>query len=52
MARLTAPNGSTVTVSDALAERLLGEGYRAADEPKKAERKPAKKAAAKPSDEK
>ena len=30
MARLIAPNGVTVTVSDEKAERLKGDGYRAA----------------------
>lgn len=41
MARLTAPNGATVNVSDERAKRLLAQGYKAADE-KKA---PAKKSA-------
>jgi len=41
MARLIAPNGSTVSVSDERAKTLLEQGYKAADE-KKA---PAKKAA-------
>ncbi len=35
MARLTAPNGSTVNVSDERARVLLTQGYTAADEPKK-----------------
>lgn len=50
MTRLIAPNGSVVNVDPVKAERLLGQGFREADkpEPKKA---PAKKAAAKPSDD-
>lgn len=43
MARLTAPNGSTVNVSDERAKSLLNRGYKAADD-KKA---PAKKAVSK-----
>jgi hypothetical protein len=42
MARLTAPNGATVSVSDEKVERLAGQGYKPVEEPKKA---PAKKAA-------
>ena len=45
MARLIAPNGATVNVSDERAERLLAQGY-AAVETNKA---PAKKAPAKKS---
>lgn len=41
MARLTAPNGSTVNVSDERAKVLLTQGYKSAGETKKA---PAKKA--------
>lgn len=36
MARLIAPNGSTVNVSDERAKVLVTQGYTAADEPKKA----------------
>lgn len=42
MARLTAPNGATVEVSDEKAERLLDQGYETADAKSKA---PAKKSA-------
>ena len=48
MARLTSPTGVTVNVSDEKAAQLASVGYKAVDE-KKA---PAKKAAAKKSDEK
>ena len=48
MARLTSPTGVTVNVSDEKAAQLQSVGYKPADE-KKA---PAKKAAAKSSDEK
>ena len=41
MARLTAPNGATVSVSDEKAERLTDQGYSPVKESKKA---PAKKA--------
>ena len=41
MARLIAPNGSTVNVSDERAKVLLTQGYTAADEPKKATAKKA-----------
>ena len=42
MARLTAPNGATVDVADDKAERLVDQGYKPVEQPKKA---PAKKAA-------
>ena len=41
MARLIAPNGSTVNVSDERAKVLLAQGYKAADAPKKATAKKA-----------
>ena len=46
MARMTAPNGATVSVSDEKAERLADQGYTPVEEPKKA---PAKKASARKS---
>lgn len=50
MTRLIAPNGATVNVDPDKVERLRQQGFREADkpEPKKV---PAKKAAAKPSDD-
>ena len=41
MARLIAPNGSTVNVSDERAKTLLAQGYKTADEPKKSTAKKA-----------
>lgn len=43
MARLIAPNGSTVNVSDERAERLLAEGYTAAKPTKAAPAKSSSK---------
>lgn len=41
MTKLIAPNGSTVSVSDEKAKRLLGEGYKAAGDGTKATAKKA-----------
>ena len=43
MARLTAPNGATVTVSDDKVDGLLARGFTAADEAKPAKKTTAKK---------
>lgn len=41
MARLTNPEGAVVSVSDEKAERLVKQGWKAVDEPKKAAAKKA-----------